>query len=178
MLFKKNLDKKMLQKFHSQQKKTNKLLGLIEKDILKNERSNEQFNNLFKTSGEIHSIIIEDLSVSKIQNICDISLLYINLSNSFFTFYFCDFKDSNKNFYKDFFKNLIEIFEIFETCIFHIIEHPNIARENFGKKDIFLYRIYESITNCSNEKNIDRHFLNEILNSINNISFILKKILY
>ena len=178
MIFKKNIDKKMLQKFHSQQKKVNKLFSLIEKDILKKEKNNEQFNNLFKTSVEIHAILIEDQTVPGIENICQISLLYTNLADSLFTYYFCSPKKENSKFFTGFFKNLIEIFEIFESVIFHLLEHPNIARENFGKKDIFLYRIYESISEYPD--NMENHcfFIKDILNSINEISFCMKKIIY
>lgn len=177
MIFKKNIDRKLLQKFHSQQKKTNKLISMVEKYYLKDERNDEQFNNIYKTASEIHSIIIEETGVNGNGSIQNISLLYFNFSDILLTLYFTDHGKKDREFYNDFLKNILEIFEVFEGVIFHIVEHPNIARESFGKKDLFLHKIYQNIGN-SVKKDIDPVSIAFILNCISNISFCLKKIIY
>lgn len=183
MIFKKSFEQGILKNIHSQQKKTLRLVSIIEKAFDKNkEYSDKQFFNVFNTQRELHNHIIDEICNKPQYNILNmLSLSYHNICTNLYCFFNLSLKKhESSKFLSDFFDNIRELLEIFENVIFHIVEHPNLARENFGKREIFMSRIFD-ITGQAHNTTMNEfyyHLASSFLNEINNIENYIKTLIY
>ncbi|MGM0609097.1 MAG: hypothetical protein ACQESP_11865 [Candidatus Muiribacteriota bacterium] len=182
MFFKKKFNNKKFRLLHSIQKKNIKSILLLQNVNEKNNNTREkQFINLYTSiRNNYHHLIDNDTSPSK-NWFSDISMAYMNLSTLTYNFaFFLDYDMFSNATLIKYLKCLKDLMEIYETVVFHILDHPNLARENFGKREIFQKKVAQTIYEInSKDKNPSVFsFINLIEIELNKIETALKKIIY
>ena len=180
MFFKKKVQREILQKFHSVQKKTIKLVSLCEKSSPESsDNTDSQFFKLFNTSKDIFNIInLKKVNVKIDHYIQDMSLIYMNINTILYNIFFL-YRPEEKSLIRDYLDNVREILEIYESVMFHLIERPNISRENYGKRELFQERILKLIKNNeSEEKRAAFAVVSQLETELNTLEILFKKIVY
>ncbi|MFA5478954.1 MAG: hypothetical protein WC002_00985 [Candidatus Muiribacteriota bacterium] len=182
MIFKKENSKKNLRTLHSIQKKCIRLVNNIEKTLINETNLNyEQVSKIHFSIKDTSVILLDELNFEKKSWISQLCISYLNISTVIHSFIFISYEQGKKSeFLNFFFSNLRELLEVYESAIFHFYEHPNLAKENFGNREIFLDRINHSMEKISLEEKKENLFTltSIILCELNNIEISIRKIIY
>ncbi|PLX20192.1 MAG: hypothetical protein C0601_00025 [Candidatus Muiribacterium halophilum] len=180
MFFKKKAKREIIQKFHSIQKKTIKLVSLCEKSSPQSsDNTDSQFFRIFNTSKDIFNIInLKKAGNRNDHYIQNMSLIYMNINTTLYNIFFL-YRPEENSLIRDYLDNVREILEIYESVMFHLLERPNISRENYGKRELFQERILKLIKdNKSEEKREAFAVVSQLETELNTLELLIKKIVY